>query len=274
MNKPILEPQLDTVSDARSGAAQPMHLVMQALRKVPEVTVYFWIIKLLTTALGESTSDAMVNHLGPTIAVALGGLGLVTALILQLAVRRYIAWIYWLAVVMVAVFGTMTADVLHVELGIPYLISTAFFTVALAVIFVIWYANEKTLSIHSIHTRRREIFYWATVMATFALGTAAGDLTAMSLGWGFFASGVLFAVLIAIPALGYWLLGLNEILAFWFAYILTRPLGASFADWMGKPQSLSGIGLGGAAVSLGLAILIIGFVGYLTVTRKDIKKEE
>jgi uncharacterized membrane-anchored protein len=241
---------------------------------VPEVTVYFWIIKLLTTALGESVSDGMVNHLDLTIAVAVGGIGLAAALILQLAVRRYIAWIYWLAVVMVAVFGTMAADVLHTEWGIPYLISTAFFTVALAVIFVVWYMSEKTLSIHSINTRRRELFYWATVMATFALGTAAGDLTAMSLGWGFFPSAVLFAVLMAIPALGYWLLGLNEILAFWFAYILTRPLGASLADWMGKPQDMSGIGLGGAPVSFVLAILIIGFVGYLTVTRKDIKKAE
>jgi uncharacterized membrane-anchored protein len=223
--------------------------------------------------MGESASDSLVNHLDPIIAVALGGIGLAAALILQLAVRRYVAWIYWLAVVMVAIFGTMAADVIHIGLGISYLASTVFFTVALAVIFVVWYVTEKTLSIHSISTPRREMFYWATVIATFALGTAAGDMTATTLGLGYFSSGVLFAVLIALPALGYWLLGLNEILAFWFAYIVTRPLGASFADWMGMPYSSGGIGLGRVQVSLGLTILIIGFVGYLTVTRKDIKGE-
>ncbi len=273
MNKSTLQSQLNTDSSTLSGSAQPTHLIMQALRKVPEVTVYFWIIKLLTTALGESASDSLVNYLNPIIAVALGGIGLVVALILQLAVRRYVAWIYWLAVVMVAIFGTMAADVVHIGLGIPYLISTVFFTVALAIIFVVWYANEKTLSIHSIYTRRRELFYWATVITTFALGTATGDMTATTLGLGYFSSGVLFAVLIALPALGYWLFGLNEIVAFWFAYIVTRPLGASFADWMGRPSSLGGIGLGRGQVSLGLAILIISFVGYLTVTRKDMKSE-
>jgi uncharacterized membrane-anchored protein len=145
---------------------------MQALRKVPEVTAYFWIIKLLTTGMGETTSDYLVRQLNPILAVAIGGIGLAVALVLQFLVRRYIAGVYWLAVVMVAIFGTMAADVLHVGLGIPYLISTAGFTVALAVIFVAWYLSEKTLSIHSIYTRRRELFYWATVMATFALGTA------------------------------------------------------------------------------------------------------
>ena len=273
MNKPAIEDQLNTPSGARSGTAQPMHLVTRVLRKVPEVIVYFWIIKLLTTAMGETTSDFLVRHLDPLIAVALGGIGLAAALILQLAVRRYVAWIYWLAVVMVAIFGTMAADVLHVGLGIPYLLSTAFFTVALAVIFLVWYASEKTLSIHSISTRRRELFYWVTVIATFALGTAAGDMTATTLGLGYLSSGVLFAVLIALPALGYWLFGLNEIVAFWLAYIVTRPLGASFADWLGKSQSLGGAGLGTGQVSLGLTILIIGFVSYLTVTRKDIKSE-
>jgi uncharacterized membrane-anchored protein len=271
MNKPILEDQLNTASGAYSGAAQPRHLTMQAMRKVPEVTVYFWTIKLLTTAMGETTSDYLAHQLNPIMAVALGGIGLVIALVLQFLVRRYVAWIYWLAVVMVAIFGTMAADVIHIGLGIPYLVSTAFFIVALAVIFAVWYMSEKTLSIHSISTRRRELFYWATVMATFALGTAAGDMTATTLGLGYFSSGVLFAALIAVPALGYWLFGLNEIVAFWFAYIVTRPLGASFADWMGKPSSLGGSGLGTGQVSLGLVILIIGFVGYLTVTRKDIK---
>ncbi len=258
----------------RNDAAQPIHHALRAMRKVPEITVYFWIIKLLTTAMGETTSDYLAHQIDPTIAVALGGIGLAAALILQFSVRRYVAWIYWLTVVMVAIFGTMAADVLHVGLGIPYLVSTALFLVTLAVIFVVWYMSEKTLSIHSIYTRRREMFYWATVMATFALGTAAGDMTATTMNLGYFSSGVLFAVLIAVPALAYWWLGLNELLAFWLAYILTRPLGASFADWMGRPPSGGGLGLGTGSVSLGLTILIIGFVGYLTITRKDVKGEQ
>src|SRR5436309_2938178 len=253
--------------------SQPMQLTMRVMRKVPEVTIYFWIIKLLSTAMGESTSDYLVYHINPYIAVALGSIGLIASLVLQLLVRRYVAWIYWLAVVMVAVFGTMAADVTHVVLGISYLVSTVFFAVALAVIFVVWYASEKTLSIHSINTPRREMFYWATVIATFALGTAAGDLTAVTRGLGYFSSGVLFAVLFAVPALAYRLFGLNEVVAFWFAYIITRPLGASFADWFGKPY-LGGLGLGDTQVALVLTILIIGFVGYLTVTRKDIKGEQ
>lgn len=244
------------------------------MRKVPEITIYFWIIKVLTTAMGEATSDYLVRTIDPPIAVALGGIALVAALVLQFSVRRYIAWVYWLAVVMVAVFGTMAADVLHVGLGIPYLISTSFFAVVLAVIFATWYASEKTLSIHSISTRRREAFYWATVLATFALGTAAGDMTATTLGLGYLTSGVLFAVAIAIPALAYWRLNLNAIFAFWLAYILTRPLGASFADWAGKSHSIGGLGLGDGHVSLALTALIIGFVGYLSITHKDVRREQ
>jgi uncharacterized membrane-anchored protein len=242
---------------------------MGRARKVPEITVYFWIIKILTTAMGEATSDFLVKRLVPELAVALGAAGLLIALALQFSVSRYIAWVYWLAVVMVAVFGTMAADVLHVGLGIPYLVSTTFFAVALAIVFAIWYATEKTLSIHSIFTRRREAFYWATVLTTFALGTAAGDMTASTMHLGYLASGMVFAVLIIVPAAAYWRLGLNEVAAFWLAYILTRPLGASFADWFGKPHSIGGLGLGDGHVSLGLTLVIIGFVGYLSLTRKD-----
>jgi len=253
-------------------ATQPLPVARKVLRKVPEVTLYFWIIKLLTTAMGESSSDYLVYHINPYIAVILGGLGLLASLVLQLLVRRYVPWIYWLAVTMVAIFGTMAADVIHIVLGIPYLRSTVFFTIALAIIFTVWYATEKTLSIHSINTFRRELFYWAAVLATFALGTAAGDMTAATLGLGYFASGLLFAVLFAIPALAYRFLGLNAIVAFWFAYIMTRPLGASFADWFAKPY-LGGLGLGDTKVSLVLTILIIGFVGYMTITRKDVPEE-
>ena len=273
MSKPIPRHQLNTDSGVRSGAAQPMHLALRAMRKVPEITAIFWIIKLLSTAMGESTTDYLVFQINPYVAVALGCIGLAVALILQLLVRRYIAWVYWLAVVMVAVFGTMVADVAHVVLHIPYLVSTVFFASALAIIFVIWYVSEKTLSIHTVYRGRREMFYWATVIATFALGTAAGDMTASTLGLGYFASFVLFAVLFALPGLAFWLFGLNEIVAFWFAYIMTRPLGASFADWLGKPY-LGGLGLNDGKVAIVLTILIIGFVGYLTVTRKDMKGEQ
>jgi uncharacterized membrane-anchored protein len=224
--------------------------------------------------MGESTSDYLVFHINPFIAVALGGIGLTVALILQLVVRRYVAWIYWLAVLMVAIFGTMAADVVHVVLGVPYLVSTLFFAASLAVIFVVWYVFEKTLSFHSIYTFRRELFYWATVMATFALGTAAGDMTASTLHLGYLLSGVLFTALIAVPAVAYSMFGLNEIVCFWFAYIVTRPLGASFADWFGKSPSFGGLGYGDGWVSLVLAILIVVFVGYLTVTRKDTPGEQ
>ena len=203
------------------------------------------------------------------IAVIFGGIAFAVALALQLSVHRYIASVYWLAVVMVAVFGTMAADVLHVRLGVPYAVSTVTFAVALVIVFVAWYRIEGTLSIHSVDTPRRELFYWAAVLSTFALGTAVGDTTAYTLHLGFFTSGVVFAVVITLPALAHWLLGLGEVAAFWFAYIVTRPLGASFADWMGVPRSLGGLNLGRGTVGIGLTIVIIGFVGYLTVTRVD-----
>lgn len=243
----------------------------EMLNKVPEITIFFWIIKVLTTGMGEVASDYLANHLDPVIAVAIAGIALIASLVLQFSMRRYVAWIYWLTVIMVSIFGTMAADVVHVGFGIPYIASTIFFVVALTIIFIIWYVSEKTLSMHSIYTRRREFFYWAAILTTFALGTAAGDMTATTLHLGYFYSGVLFALLIAIPALAYWLFSLNEIFTFWFAYILTRPLGASFADWMGVPYDRGGLGLGTGAVSLGLTIIIFCLIGYITITRKDIK---
>lgn len=251
-----------------------MHHTQRILNKVPEITFYFWIIKVLTTGMGEVTSDYLAHQLDPVIAVGIAGIGLVSSLVLQFSVRRYVPWIYWLNVVMVSIFGTMAADVLHVGFGIPYIVSTPFFMIALAIIFATWYASEKTLSIHSIYTRRREFFYWATILATFALGTAAGDMTATTMHLGYFVSGVLFAILIAIPALAYCLFGLNEIFTFWFAYIVTRPLGASFADWMGVSHDRGGLGLGTGSVSLGLTIIILGLVGYMAFTRKDVNVSE
>jgi uncharacterized membrane-anchored protein len=243
------------------------------------MTVYFWIIKVLTTGMGETTSDYFIHRVGITNRVAIEGIVLVTgialavSLVVQLAARRYVPWIYWLAVVMVSVFGTMAADGVHVGLGIPYVVSSTVFAVALAAIFATWFASEKTLSIHSIWNRRRETFYWAVVLTTFALGTAVGDMTAFTLRLGFLTSGLIFAAVIALPALGYWKFGLNEVLAFWVAYVLTRPLGASFADWLAGPRILGGIGLGYGLISMTLAVLIVGFVAYLTLTRKDIREE-
>ncbi len=164
------------------------------------------------------------------------------ALSLQFRVGRYIAWTYWLAVVGVGVFGTMAADVLHVRFAVPYAASSVLYAVVLMAVFTGWYRTEKTLSFHTIDTPRREAFYWAAVVATFAMGTAIGDLTATTFGLGYLASGILFAAVIAVPAVGYWKLGWNAIFWFWFAYIATRPLGASFADWLGKPQSAGGLG--------------------------------
>jgi uncharacterized membrane-anchored protein len=243
------------------------------LRKVPEVTAYFWVTKVLTTGMGEATSDTLVHRLDPAVAVALGAIGLAVALALQFAARRYEAWIYWLAVVMVAIFGTMAADFVHVELGVPYVISTAFFSLVLAGVFIVWYTTERTLSIHTIDTWRREAFYWVTVMATFALGTAAGDMAATTLHLGYLVSGIAFAALIAVPAVAHRWAGLNAIFAFWFAYIVTRPLGASFADWVGVSHARGGLNWGSGTVSIGMTVIIAAVVGYLAVTRRDVSSD-
>ena len=207
----------------------------RAALRVPQITVYFWVIKALSTALGESTSDYLVHRIHPVPAVLLGFTGFVIALALQFSMRRYVAWTYWFAVVMVGVFGTMAADVLHVGFHVPYIASSLLYAIVLAAVFFTWQRTEHTLSIHSIDTARREAFYWAAVVATFAMGTALGDLTSITFHLGYFASGILFSALILIPAIGYRWFGMNSILAFWIAYVLTRPVGASFADWFGKP---------------------------------------
>lgn len=233
------------------------------------MTAVFWIAKLLTTAMGESTSDYLVRRMNPVLAVGLGGICLIAALILQLRASRYVPWIYWLAVLVVAITGTMAADVLHVQFGVPYTVSTPFFAVVLTIVFIVWFRTEHTLSIHSIDTPRREIFYWATVMATFAMGTALGDLTATTLHLGYLSSAALFAGLMLLPAVGYWKFGMNEILAFWFAYVLTRPLGASIADWLGKGHNVSGLALGDGLVSLCLAVTLAAAVWSMTVRHRS-----
>ncbi|HEY4020136.1 MAG TPA: hypothetical protein VGM75_15705 [Pseudonocardiaceae bacterium] len=246
--------------------------VQRALR-VPEITAFFWIIKGLSTAVGESTSDYLVNALNPVVAVGLGFVGFVVSLIIQFSMKRYRAWSYWFAVVMVGVFGTMAADVLHVGFGVPYFASATFYAVVLVAVYLVWQRTEHTLSIHSIDTARREVFYWLAVVATFALGTAAGDLTAVTLHLGYGLSIVLFAVIILIPVFGYRVLRWNSIFSFWFAYVVTRPLGASIADWFGKAKSVGGLGVGNGVVSVVLALLIIGFVSYLAITRRDVQQE-
>ena len=237
------------------------------------MTVWFWVIKVLTTGMGETASDWLAHLFGPIPAVALGGLALVAALAVQFAVRRYVAWVYWTAIVMVSVFGTMAADVLHVGLGVPYLLSTPFFLVALAAVFALWYGSERTLSIHSIRTRRREVFYWAAVLATFALGTAAGDLSA-TLGLGYLGSGVLYAAAIAVPALAHRRGILGPVTAFWSAYVITRPLGASVADWMAVSRARGGLGWGLGPVTLAWTAAILVLVAYLAVSRKDVGTTE
>lgn len=240
--------------------------------RVPEITAAFWIIKGLSTAMGESTSDYLVNAMAPELAVLLGFAGFVLALVLQFRAARYRAWTYWFGVVMVGVFGTMAADVLHVALGVPYPVSSLLYALTLAAVFASWRATEKTLSIHSVDTPRRELFYWAAVAATFAMGTALGDLTAYTLHLGYFPSAALFAGLILIPALGYRFLRWNAIFSFWAAYVVTRPLGASIADGLGKPKANSGMGFGDGPVVLVLGALIVGMVAYLASTGADIQQ--
>jgi uncharacterized membrane-anchored protein len=252
------------------SARFPWLTVRGALR-VPEVVALFWVIKLLSTAMGEATSDYLVHAIDPVIAVMIGFAGFSVALALQLLVRRYIAWTYWLAVVGVGVFGTMAADVLHVKFHVPYVASSLLYAVVLATVFYSWDRVEHTLDFHEIDTTRRELFYWAAVVATFAMGTAVGDLTAITLNLGYFPSAILFAVLISIPAIGWRSLNWNPILCFWLAYVATRPLGASIADWLGKSSAHGGLGIGDGTVALAFSAIIFCLVAYLAVTRSDVQ---
>lgn len=240
------------------------------LRKVPQVGLLFWIIKLCTTAIGESTSDFLVFHFNPYVAVISGFIVFLIVMWLQFRTTKYIPWVYWLNLLTVAIFGTMAADVTHVVLGVPYIVSTIAFAIALAIVFYLWQKSEGTFSIHSITTPRREVFYWATVLASFALGTAAGDLFAFTFNLGFLSAGIIFAIIFAIPALGYVIFKWNPIFSFWFAYILTRPLGASFADWTGKEHAVGGLGWGDGPVAAALFLLIVILVGYLQATHEDV----
>ena len=237
--------------------------------KVPQIVGAFWILKLLTTGTGEAVSDGMGQQNVP-IAAAVGIFGLWLALWLQLRQREYRAPYYWFAVMMVAIFGTMMADGIHDGTDIPYSVTTPVFALLTGLIFWLWHRSEGTLSIHSIDTRRREKFYWAAVLSTFSLGTAAGDLTAYQLNWGFWPSAVLFAGVFAVPALGWWKLGWNAIFSFWFAYVITRPLGASFADGFSKPTS-GGLNWGDPLVGLIGVVAFVVLVAWVTLTRRDVQ---
>jgi uncharacterized membrane-anchored protein len=242
--------------------------IKKSLIKVPKITAFFWVIKILTTAMGEATSDALVDKLGPAIAVAVSLIVLGLALKLQFSAKQYKPNIYWFAVAMVAVFGTMAADGIHL-IGIPYIVTSTMYAIILLAIFYFWYKKEGTLSIHSINTKSREQFYWLTVLATFALGTALGDLTATTFNLGFLYSGLMFIGIFLIPVILRFVFKVNAIFTFWFAYVITRPLGASFADWLGKPKNIGGLNIGDATVSNVLIVIILVLVGYLTITHKD-----
>jgi uncharacterized membrane-anchored protein len=243
----------------------------QLLNKVPEVTLYFWLIKVLCTTVGESAADFLnVNlNFGLTGTSLVTGVLLAGAMVRQFTADRYVPDRYWLAVALVSVFGTLVTDNLTDNLGIPLEASTLLFGVLLTLTFLAWYRSEKTLSIHSIISRRREAFYWLAILFTFALGTATGDLMAEVLGLGYLVTGVIVAALIAVFAVA-WRIGLNPVLAFWAIYVLTRPLGASIGDYLSQPANLGGLGLGATVTSLIFVVGILALVGYLSMTKADV----
>jgi uncharacterized membrane-anchored protein len=243
----------------------------RVLNKVPEVTIFFWIIKILCTTVGESAADFLNVNLnwGLTLTSLVMGALLLVVLAIQMGLNKYIPAVYWLTVMLVSVVGTLVTDNLTDNLGVPLETSTIVFSILLAAVFAAWYASEKTLSIHSIYTRRREAFYWLAILVTFALGTATGDLISEGLGVGYLGTGLLCAGLIAIVTIS-WRLGLNVVLAFWIAYILTRPLGASIGDFLAQPASNGGLGLGVTATSGILLTAIVATVVYLSVRKPDV----
>jgi uncharacterized membrane-anchored protein len=239
--------------------------------KVPEVIFVFWVVKILTTAGGEATSDYLKTF-GNFGGGGLEVLVIVLGLLLQFGTTRYRAFAYWSLAFAIAITGTGVSDFLHLDAHIPYAGTTLLWAAILAVIFWLWQRSEGTLSIHSITTQRREAYYWATVFATFALGTALGDFTATSLNLGYLDSGILFAIVILIPAVARWQFGLNGVAAFWMSYIVTRPLGASFADYISKPKNLTGLNFGDGPTAIVFAVAVFVLVTYLALARPDIQK--
>lgn len=251
--------------------SDPVTTLAALVSKVPEVTVWFWIIKILCTTVGESFADWINATLGfglDTTALIFSAV-LIVVLGWQMRLTRYVPFVYWLTVVVVSVTGTLYTDILTDDLHVPLALSTSLFAAALAFVFGVWYARERTLSIHSIVTLPREAFYWLAVLVTFALGTAVGDWTLQLTGWGPGTSVLLPAGLIVAIVIG-WRLGANAVLSFWLAYILTRPLGANLGDWFATPASSHGLGLGTAVTSVIFLTAILATVLYLTVTRRDV----
>lgn len=240
------------------------------LNRVPEVTLYFWIIKILATTVGETAADflAVTLNLGLNVtSYIMVGL-LVLALALQFRLRRYVPASYWAVVVLISIVGTLITDNLVDNLGVSLVTTTVAFSISLAVIFSVWYASEKTLAMKSIDTPRRELFYWAAILFTFALGTAAGDLLAEGLGLGYASSALVYGAAIAAVAIFHYGFKLNPILAFWAAYILTRPLGASIGDLLSQPVTNGGLGLGTVGTSMIFLAVIVSLVAFLSLTQK------
>jgi uncharacterized membrane-anchored protein len=235
--------------------------------RVPKITVDFWLIKLMAVTMGETAADYLNVQmgLGLTATSLLMTCVLLAALIWQFRQKRYVPAPYWLAVVLISIVGTLITDNLVDNLHVPLIVTTVAFSVALAITFVVWFLFERTLSIHTVYTSRREAFYWLAILFTFALGTAAGDLVAEQFSLGYLATGILFGLIIASLTLGYFVLGLNNILAFWLIYILTRPLGASFGDLLSQPHQYGGLGLGTIITSAIFLLVIAGVVVYMTV---------
>jgi uncharacterized membrane-anchored protein len=245
------------------------------LNKVPEVTLVFWTVKVMSTTVGETGADYLAVHVGLGIALtgAVMAALLLAALLLQLRMRRYAPWIYWLTVVLVSIVGTEITDALTDGLGISLYTSTATFAAALAATFAVWYWTERTLSIHTIVTTRRELFYWAAILLTFALGTAAGDLATEALGLGFNVGVVAFGALIAAIGAAYYF-GANAVLTFWLAYILTRPLGASLGDLLSQARAYGGLGLGTVYTSIGFLTVIVVLVAFISFEARRAQPRE
>lgn len=238
---------------------------MRLFNKVPEVTLVFWIIKIMATTVGETAADllSMTLKLGLTVTSYVMATLLIVALIVQFRAKKYVPVIYWIVVVFISVVGTLISDNLVDNMGVTLVTTSIVFSIALALVFIIWYAVEKTLSVHTIYTTRRELFYWAAILFTFSLGTSAGDLISEQLGLGYALSAAMFAAGIAVVFAGY-RMGLNSVLAFWIAYILTRPLGASVGDLLTAAPSEGGLGLGTIPVSVVFLVVIVALVTYLT----------
>jgi uncharacterized membrane-anchored protein len=253
-------------------ASSASNLTARMLNKVPEVTLAFWIIKIMSTTVGETGADYLAVHVGLGTAVT-GGIMvslLIASLVMQVLARQYVPWRYWLTVVLVSVVGTQLTDALTDQLEVSLYVSTAVFAVLLAATFAAWYTQEHTLSIHTITTKRRELFYWTAILFTFALGTAAGDLATEALGLGFNVGVLVFGGLIA-AVYGAYRLGANAVLTFWLAYILTRPLGASLGDLLSQAQTYGGLGLGTIITSIGFLVVIVALVTMLSFKAKTVE---